>query len=393
MNENKLILIFICMFFIGIIGFMLIKNQDMYSDELPHSTQIRWLNNEKYEILPYLTVLPGYHFIISTFLGSNDSIQIMRFWSLLLILLLLSFIFHNLTNDKIKLLQMFFFPCIFVYFFVLYTDIFSLIFVLLAYYYFTKQKYYVSAILCFISILIRQNNVIWIGMFICMLYIQKYDFKIKKFNEYKIFIKDIFLYIFFIIITLLFFIIRKGQMVMGDTTNHPLSFHMGNIWFILFMLPFLFWPIFCSRIKNMILILKNYKNIFLLIGIMLIGLGTFVNNHVYNQHNAFFRNKILLFATSTPLNEIIFFIFVILGILFLMSYKFDKTEYYLLYIFSFIFLSISWLIEIRYSIIFLTFFMIFRQKEKNNIEILQLIYNIILSIIFFIGMITWKFFW
>ncbi|KKL69009.1 hypothetical protein LCGC14_2119270, partial [marine sediment metagenome] len=68
------------------------------------------------------------------------------------------------------------------------------------------------------------------------------------------------------------FIWMKGSIVMGDVEMHPVAVHFGNIWFILFLFFFLFFPYIITSIPRMIDCIKKKKSIMvLLIGVFLIG--------------------------------------------------------------------------------------------------------------------------
>jgi len=391
--DNKFIITCVIIFIVSIVGFLCIKNQDLYSDELPHSTQIKWFDEENYSIVPYLTVIPGYHFVISAFTihFKQDTIQLIRFTSLILLIGLLIPLFFRLSLDNsIKTLQLYFFPTLFIFFFLIYTDIFSAILVLLSYYYFKQNKYYISGLFVLLSVLVRQNNVVWCGFYILLLIL---DFKLKNNfeNNLKIFKKTI-VYIIGILFTGVFMLLNHGG-VIGDKGSHPLAIHTANIWFLLFMIPILFLPIFLARLPKIIELLKNWKIWFLCIGIMILGLGTFINDHIYNQNTVFLKNKFLVWGTSNAMNEIAFFIIVIGGLLFLMTYKWNK-EQIVFGICTIPYLLMSWMVDVRYYTIFFIFFILWRQQEDKPIfEWYQLIYCILFALIMFWGVLQWKIFW
>ena len=405
MDKSKFtfLYVFVIIFIVSILGFLCIKNQDYYSDELPHTTQIRNFVEKDYTIVPYLTVIPGYHFFVAEFVGFFKifSIQIVRFISMILLLLLLIPLLYNIIDkDKeIKILQIFFFPILFIFWFLVYTDLFSCFIILLSYYFLTKEKYNISGICAILSVLVRQNNIVWFIFFIGLIFFK--FFKIEKLNFKNIFLvfnKQFLWKIKFFVLGIigfgLFTLVMNGSLVLGDKTSHPIAVHFGNIWFMLFMIPILFFPIvFCRLEKGIKMIFKNSKMLILYVGIILLGLGTFVNNHIYNQNTVFLKNKILVWATYNWINEIFFFIVICISILFLLTYDWKK-EQILFFICTGLYLMMSWLIDVRYYVIFFMFFMIWRPVEEKKIfEWYQLIYSIIFAIIMFWGILQWKIFW
>ena len=78
--------------------------------------------------------------------------------------------FVSPNNANTKTLQFFFLPILFQYFFLIYTDVASLFFVLLALFFALKKHNAVSFIVIFISLFIRQTNIIWLLFIFVALY-------------------------------------------------------------------------------------------------------------------------------------------------------------------------------------------------------------------------------
>ncbi len=410
MNEIKSIKVLLIILFlilsISIFGFMLLKDQDYYADELPHSNQIYKFMRNDYSLITYLTVIPGYHLYISyiiKLLAVPVTLPMIRFVSLLTMIFLMVPLFYSFTNGNIiRTLQLYFWPSIHIFYFLVYTDILSAGFVLGSFFYATQKRYYLSGILIGISLLIRQNNFFWLGFIVLFFIFREWNVTMKNTLIKDLYFSTIFKTLFkkgmvYIIAGLSFviFVALNGGIVLGvDKTSHPISFHMGNIWFILFSTFILLLPVILSEIPNMIKYIKKYpKMLIILFGIFLIGLGTGTNTHIYNQNSVFLKNKILIWAYSSPITSIIYMLIVVFVVWYLLTIKLNMKYAWLIYPITFFYLSLSWMIEFRYYTIPILFFLIFRPKVDKVVEIEQLIYQILISIVMFLGILNWKIFW
>ena len=389
-QKKKILILFLVILLASTLAFLLIKDVNVLCDELTHYYQIRAFANGNFRQLPALTTIPGYHLFFA-YLSKpfgQLSIPLTRFLSMifsLLSVLLFFFISKNINPDSnlTRTMQYYFFPILFPFFFLIYTDVFSIFLILLSLYLVFKQRFYLSAIAGILSIFVRQNNVIWLFLILLLIYHHNYKFSIS-FSGLKIFLKHCWLYILGIIGFFIFVILNKGFAV-GDVSHHPaFSFHLGNVFFMLFLFFFLFLPLNIANFNKIIGFIKQRKKIlFLIIPFFIIYIFTFVIDHEYNHIEGFLRNFILLFFTSNFYLKVVFFIVVTYSILSLSVTKLYQKSLYLLYPLTFLYLIPSWLIEQRYYLIPFTLFMLFREKKSNLVEYSSIIIYIIFSAIFF----------
>jgi alpha-1,2-glucosyltransferase len=379
---KKSLAMFISIFLIIIVGLIGISFKGLIADELAHAEQVHRFVINDYTLVKGLTVIPGYHFIIAQVakLFNVDSLMSFRTVTALLLFFILIPIFYYVSNRNIiKTWQFFLFPTMVTFYFLVYTDLFSLMFVLLAVYSAFKRWYVPSAVFIFLSYLIRQNNIFWGLYLIVYAYVT-----IKSEDTHIPFIHIIWKLRGYIIGAVIFvgILYGMGSIVMGDTSHHPFGFYFGNIWFMLFLFFFLFLPYNISQFSKIIEYLKNNKKIlFLLIAIFLIGLGTYKVDHAYNHiAEKVWFNLILLWSISSPLATILFFIPILYSILVLINVEIPMKWW--LFIVTFLVVGMSWLIEPRYYMVFYSFFLLF-YKENKETEAYTTIYYALLSILFF----------
>lgn len=407
MNKKHIYFYIILLIFV-IFLFTLIPHNELFVDENPHYEQIINFIQGDFNLNPDLTTIPGFHiiyYVLSSIFGIS-SIIFFRIISFLISILTI-YIFYLLlveiksTDKNNKIIQFIFMPILFMFFFLIYTDVMSLLFVLTSLLFAFKNKINLSSFFGLLSILIRQNNIMWLlFIFIFVLLRNEFSFLEKrksfkqkvitliefiKLNYLKLF-KKYFLFILTGILFIIFVIINQG-VALGDKEAHPtFSLHTGNIFFMLFLFFIIFLPTIIQHLNYFFKDFKNNYFKFISIGLLIfiIYILTFINNHPYNIDwgDYFIRNRILIYFTSTLFLKTIFFIPILISIYSLSKMKFYFNKY-LIFLISIIYLLPSWLIEQRYYIIPFTMYLLFIKKEKSKFNIIQSIYSFILTLLIF----------
>lgn len=389
LNKRNIIgiIFFLEIIFLLSVFYWIIKDANVFVDESDYYRSIIQIIHKE-DILQAITrssVLPGYVIIISFFMKIFGSYSlasarlitaIFSFFSIIIFF----FIAKKLNNKfvYIKTLQYVLFPLIYPFFFLVYTDIFSLVLVLASFLLLLNKKYAFSGILALISVLIRQDNIFWIGFF-CF-----YAFRGKISYDY---FKSIILYIFSFIFLVLFFLINSGNIALGDKQYHIVSVHIGNIYLFIFMIFIFFLPIHIYNIRKIFFFITRQPKYFLFI--LFINLLFFLLkiDHKYNQislggflHNQFFH----ILLINIP-NKIIGYIITGWTILSCLNIKFINKKMYFLYLFSFLSFVFHWLIEPRYIIPAIAFFILFKEEKSFELESLTIFLNEMITIIIILG--------
>lgn len=382
-KRNKAFVFFICFaFFLWFI--ILFFSQDTFVDEKTHLRQITRFRKGNFEILPSLTTIPGYHAVIAFFVHffEHPSLALVRSISLLLSSssLIVAYFISKKLNSKhplIKTLQCVFLPISFLYFPLIYTDIFSLLLVLLALYFILDGKYGLSALFSLASILVRQDDVIWIALIWVYAYLSIYgfSFSLKNIQAYvRRTIGHLVVFIIFII-----FVLVNGGVALGDKSNHQVGFYMGNSYFFLTTVGLLFFPILFAYIRKFDL--SKVKPFILYgvgVGIIIAGSFIFIQPEIHHGNNklSMLRNILLQSGYHQYMWAYVAAIFIGYITLFLM--KFEKKRMILL---PFIFMSLfpSFLVEQRYYIIPLFLLLLFREEGGEKAELALMSYFAILS--------------
>ncbi|HNR20733.1 MAG TPA: hypothetical protein PKN75_05870 [Bacteroidia bacterium] len=331
--------------------------------------------------LEKISAMPTYYFVLA--MGSkiiqNDTLGAMRaltlcfsFFSVFVFYLIAKIL--SPQNSFIKTIQFAFLPILHIFFFLVYTEPFSLLFTLLSFYFALKKNYSASGFLGIISTAIRQNNIMWMGFTLLFLYVQEHGFKFNKSLVLAHLKKSWSFILGFVLFAV--FVYLNGGIAIGDAKMHPGNLSIGNIVFALFTFTILFLPLALAETRS---IVKGFvqDKLFLLFTIVCLGIFWFLfnNNHPYNliDYDYFVRNNLMHFFLSAPALKIAFFIIAVYAIHILKVVKLERDYLYLFYFFSIVFLLPSWLIDVRYYVIPLSFFLLFKKERSLPVEILTII--------------------
>jgi len=279
-------------------------------------------------------------------------------------------------------LQFVFLPISFLYFPLVYTDIFSLLMVLLAFYFSLEKKPKLTALFSLGAVLTRQTNIIWVLFIWLYEFVSAFGFSFSWKNCLT-YLRQSFgqLLVFFAFTVFVF--ANKG-IAIGDTKSHQAGLFLGNIYLFLALAGLLFWPFLLSALKK---IDRSKLERFLIFGV---GIGAIFALsfaffppalHIYNLKLTFLRNIILNGAYHQYTWAYVLAIFV--GYLTIFLMKFEKQAL-LLFPLTFLVLAPSFLVEQRYAIISLVLLILLRKEEKEKddekIQLFMVFYFLLLSL-------------
>ncbi|RYY74811.1 MAG: hypothetical protein EOO52_10815 [Gammaproteobacteria bacterium] len=309
-------------FITAIFGYFIISlNTTLHADEGFHAGQIWLFYSGEDRLAGNITVPPTYHYIIGKIVkftgGYHDNL--LRFISLCIGLLSVSVIylaakFYNGERAWEKTLLVYFTPLIFPYFFVLYTDIWSLGAIALSLLLALKRRFYFAGLAGGLAVLIRQDNVAWIGLiylYVCFELINKIDKTNLLRFVHNAFTKGAVFNLVFL--GFLAFVYINGGVAIGDSEAHKISsFNLSNLHVFLMCCWFLFLPFHIQQIPVILPLLRRPVTIICLFIGFVVYVGTLKNIHSYNQimYDYFIHNALIHFLTDFPLIKIFSFFLV-----------------------------------------------------------------------------------
>ena len=399
-DLQRLILALGLMLIIYMAALAVMMNKELLVDEYTHYHQIINFRDKNFYVLEDLTTIPGYHLVMAvvSLAINHDSIRFFRvvngffgIASSVIFLSLFKEINHHISVER--LIQYSLLPILFPFHFLIYTDTLSLLLVLSGIYLALEKRFNLSGFVLFLSLLVRQNNIIW--LFLAFI-IYCLDFCANKLRANKSrslsqsnFLGGGLVFILGIISFGVFVYINRG-VALGDKLMHPGNeLNPGNIFFFLFLYFFLFLP----SILKMLFDLSNKRKIGkstylyllgLLVSLYLIYMFKFDVVHPYNVEwqDYFLRNKLLGFMVSSPLSKTLYFIPMGLSVIHIYQRSISSPQLLLLFCLIAIFLMPSSLIEQRYYIIPFSLLIATFPVENRSIEIITCILYLALSSIF-----------
>lgn len=393
-------LVFLLIFLIYLAGYLLIRDNGLHVDEFHYYDQIMRFTRRDFMADPVITVIPGYHLMVALIarVFQQYSISFIRLISFFLnwVSIPIFYLVSRKLDSKhamLKTLQYSFFPLFFPFFPLIYTDIFSITTILLSLFFVLRKQYNVAGLLGFFTLLVRQNNIIWLILLVIISYYQEYGSRLRQ-----DFIKRHFYRMrIFVIVFLLFaeFIIVNGGLVWGNKAGYPVNyFSLGNIYFMYFLSFVLFLPVLLLNFAQVSRLILKHKYVFggAVFMFYAIFIMTFTVTHPWNRGNFQLHNLILAIATANNLTKSIFFLPVVYAVVSLAVTPLYRSYYAWTYPLGILVVLSAWIIEQRYYMVFFALFLLFRKYTSRRREVLMLIFYMFASVYLFDGILHWKFF-
>ncbi len=364
------------------------------NDVMARFVPVRLLEKD-FLVLPNLTTLPGYNMVLgyTARLFGSDSISAFRgitFGLSLLAMAAFGYLCRLEGGDgaTMRWLHFVWLPIIFPFFPLVYTDVFSMtfFFVSLA---LVRHRYYDAAgMVAFASLTVRQTNIVWMLFLSALIYVEenRWELDSRKFKSWLWKCRTFWAGT----ATFAAFVVWNGGVALGDKAMHPtFSFHLGNVYFCLFLHFFLFLPLHLSNLGNIPAFMRERKWVLPLLGAFFMLYWTmFRIDHPYNYApyvSVFLRSRALQFFTSRPEFRPLFFIPVALAAMSLCVTRLKRPSFYLVYPFTALSLLPIWLIEQRYYMLPFSLFILFKEKSSARTDYATLTYYVLISAVLFYG--------
>ena len=376
-----------------------------FTDENSHTLQIKRIFRGESRPVRHLTTIPGYHYTLA-FMGKiadpfvdyktekgHPRDQWLRVFQAMLALFLpiaLFFANRKLKQNQRTILAILSVPTLAPLFFLVYTDVSSLVLVGSAFIFYLYKRYDASALFLLISLLVRQDNILWLGLLMTLLALDIFVENDKKINK-SLFIELISKSASYLVVIFLFimFYVFNGGIATGDKSRHPsMSFHFGNVYAFLILFSFSFFPVVISNVKKIYnFYFRDLKRSMISFILMFAGYFIFVRTlvlepHTYNRLLRFIHNWVLYYLQENLFFSIFGYVLLILAVGYFFTKPFIKKKYVLILPFSFLFLSLHWLFEFRYTIVPLVLTFITLKHRSKSLHY-QIVYGGILSLIIF----------
>jgi alpha-1,2-glucosyltransferase len=395
-------------------SFVHISAMDLNVDETFHYPQIMRFLGGDFRLTGSISMLPGYHyavFLIARAVGA-DSVIAIRLISFCFSLVSIGTYYlaaRQLRGEDAasKTFQYTFFPLLYPFFFVIYTDVTSVLLVVLGIFLTLKRRYLIAGLVGIISCFVRQDNVIWVGfMFLVMASCAWRDWNARSAHDHRRGMFDAGLVgtiaangVTYLLAFILFvaFVVVNGRVAVDQVGIEPaFALYPGNVWFLLFAFFFLFLPRNIANAASIGRLLRRHRlAVVYIAAFFALFMATFKVDHPYNIQpwaQWFLSNRILAFSQQSALHKVLFFLPVLYSVLSLLCTKLYAREYYLIYPLSVVFLMPHWNVDPRYHLLPLLLFLLFKEGDSRAVTRITGLMYVALSAYFFESIATYEYF-
>ncbi|MFH1444068.1 MAG: hypothetical protein ABIG34_01610 [Candidatus Peregrinibacteria bacterium] len=382
-----------------------LKDSPLLYDEVFHFQRIEKLLAGTIELRDWGVMLPGYHLLLAGLLklSGQSSILAARFVSLLFSLaacvgaFLVARSLHR-PSALLRTIEVATLPILLPFFPLIYTDTLSLALVLFALAAVLRRRVLLSGILFTFTVLVRQNNVLWGPLLLVLALQDEPAWRIasmaplrwlrtvlRRFAQPAAlgsllrvgwpFLVPLALFVLFVAIT------GRASLNPDLAAAHPFpSFSLGNVFFALSLFTVVFIPLVGVRARSLWLLLKRPWVLVMLVALFILFSSGFHVDHPANSETGRLRDTILMAAAAGGTQGFLFWCTGALGVLTMLVTPLERRVFLLLYPLAFLYLGGSWLIEIRYAIVPLVLFLLFRRPLSWRLEMAQVAFNMVLCL-------------
>jgi alpha-1,2-glucosyltransferase len=355
-------------------------------DEGNNFRQITRYINGDFSMQPQMNVIPGYHALVALAMAvfHKTGIFTARLVSVGISILSVA-VFYLLTlklykrPSLTKTFQYTFFPILFPFFALVYTDVLALLLVLLAFYLILWKRYTLAGFIGILSVLARTNNIAWLAFLYVIVYFENYHLNWQDFLKSW---RKTWIYWVGFIAFLVFLILNKG-IALTDKAAQPTGvFQTGNVFFLLFLFFLLFIPMNIANFPRIVRLVRDHKWTWVgITAIFLVYFFTFSSTHHYNliDLDYYIHNKLLAAVTTNRGLKIAFFLPIAYSLFSLCVTTLHEKRFYWLYPFTVLSLVPFWLIEPRYSFVPLALFILFKKELSPWVEWITIGMYLVLS--------------
>jgi len=373
-------------FVILLAEFKFMSNVRPLVDEGNNFRQITRYIHGDFSMEPQMNVIPGYHALVALAMAvfHKTGIFTARLVSVGISIVSVA-VFYLLTlklyqrPSITKTFQYTFFPILFPFFVLVYTDILALLLVLLAFYLILWKRYTLAGFVGILSVLARTNNIAWLAFLYVIVYFENYSLSWQDFLKSW---RKTWIYWVGFIAFLAFLVLNKG-IALTDKAAQPTGvLQTGNVFFLLFLFFLLFIPMNIANFPRIVRFVRDHKGTWLgIIVVFLVYFLTFSSTHHYNEIdlNYYLRNKLLAAVTTNRGLEIAFFLPIAYALFSLCVTTLHEKRFYWLYPFTVLSLIPFWLIEPRYSFVPLALFILFKKERSPWVEWITIGMYLVLS--------------
>jgi len=379
-------------------------------DEAHHWGQIRAFLDGRFDVIGQNRVAtpPLYHALVSimAWVVGDYSPPAMRIFSAILCFPALVLFFlcaRALGKDNRVSLSLLFFLCpiLFPYFFVIYTDMLALLFLLGALFLTLTRRYQLAGLVVVLAILVRQHTIVWafvLGM-IAMGQEDVWERLAHPDYDWKRALRAVGRVWMFVLVgvTFLAFMYWNGGVIIGVAQQAHgewgyLFPTQGYVW--LFTMFFLFLPLHLWNVPRIGAMLGRRPILWSIIGVcsFVVYLETFWADHMWNIDLYHWHNRVVRWMGQDVWNRSLAFLPMLWAACSLCVTPLTRRSFYWLYPVAILSVLLTPLLEPRYFMASVMFFLLFAKWKTVHVDRLTLAMYALASVYVYTGIQSGAFF-
>ncbi len=374
-------------------GYRSVRGIPLVQDERVHHAQVVRLAAGRYTQHRDLTTLPGYHAVLAAAARSGAGLhrRSLRGVQTLLALGCLA-LFHLLARrlrgdaPGLTTLMLVTLPLLFPFFFLLYTDVLALAFVLGALALAVRGRGELAGLVGTLGVLVRQTNVVWL-LFVCAFGLLQASpapglrAALAQLLQPRRWLRHGRVALAGLL-GFAAFVAWNGGVAVGDQASHPVQgLQLSNVWLMLALGTALLLPVHVAdapRVARQALARPAETLLGLGLALGLYWL-TFTNSHPYNATDEYLHNALLAWATSSAGGRLLFFVPVAWMLLSLRAGAVPGWSGALLGGATLVLVGSTWLVEPRYYVVPFALYLLLRRPAARAAELCVVAQNAALS--------------
>jgi alpha-1,2-glucosyltransferase len=329
------------------------------------------------------------------------------------------FIARLIRRDRafVSTCQYIFLPILLPFFFIIYPDVCSLLFILIALWAVLTKRFWVAGMAAILAIAVLPFNIFWLAFLFGLLLLEtKAELSAGECGQdesrfshpasphewgrtalyWKAITKRAPVFVIGLLLSVAL-IAWNGGLVLANKQYFPFpAFYTGNLFVMLFLFALFLAPLHIANAGEMWRMVRKPFVLALLASAFALYWFTFSSDHPWNNQALFgwwFRNKVLFWANSSSTAKALFFMPVALSLLSIAATPLERPSFRLLYPFAVLHVATCWLVEPRYYFLPFILFLLFRKKRTLQFEYIQALFLALVSLVCYVDIFQGNWLW
>ena len=336
---------------------------------------------------PAAAMLPGFQAVLAVVAAATggDSPSMLRLyccafsWLYALVVYKLSRLFVTTETAVLRSAQAYLLPIAFPFHFLMYTDIFSLLVILSAFWAAVRDYRHLAGLLMIFSLAVRQTNVVFVAFLWAFMYAETYGFRFEVHqliaHARRWWLLGAALLVFGA------FLAVHGRVGLDDPTQQPMTISVGNLAISLALAGLLLLPMHVANVPEILRMARHRWRVTVLIaGLVLITALLYSPSHRWNELEGLLRNELLERLTGSAAGRLLFAITMAGTALSIAVTPLVRPGAVLIYPYWLLQLAPVLLVEPRYYLSSYVLFLLMRRQSSVWTELAIWVWFVLLSL-------------